>query len=116
MGHDAQVPVWPMPDYPDIPDGPRRLLLNKQALCAPVVLAVKEGDVATAWKVLERIDRRLAPPRQLHGVEHSGDVTRSVREMSDEELRERVDRLGNRWAAHDSGAHTNGRCLPPPTP
>ena len=77
-----------------------------------VMQAVKEGDVATAWKVLERINRRLAPPRQLHGVEHSGDVTRSVREMSDEELLERGADFAHRFAAY-----TNGQsCLPPHTP
>ncbi len=71
-----------------------------------VMQAVKEGDVATAWKVLERIDRRLAPPRQLHGVEHSGDLTRSVREMSDEELLARARQLANRVAAHVDGGHS----------
>ena len=77
-----------------------------------VMAAIKEGDVVTAMKVLERLDKRLAPPRQLHGVEHSGDVTRSVRDMSDEELLERAAQFANRIAAH-----TNGRSrLPPHTP
>ncbi len=67
-----------------------------------VMQAVKEGDVATAWKVLERIDRRLAPPRQLHGVEHSGDLTRSVRDMRDEELLERGADFAHSFAAHTS--------------
>jgi len=61
-----------------------------------VMKAVKEGDVATAWKVLERIDRRLAPPRLSHAVEHSGDLMRSVRDLSDEELVGRARKLGNR--------------------
>ena len=77
-----------------------------------VMAAVKAGDVVTAVKMLERIDKRLAPPRQLHGVEHSGDLTRSVREMSDEELLERGADFAHRFAAH-----TNGRSyLPPHTP
>ncbi len=61
-----------------------------------VMQAVKEGDVATAWKVLERIDRRLAPPRLSHAVEHSGDLMRSVRDLSDEELISRTTQLANR--------------------
>ncbi len=63
-----------------------------------VMQVVKEGDVATAWKVLERIDKRLAPPRQSHGVEHSGEMTTSVRTMGDEELIERATELTNRFA------------------
>ena len=35
-----------------------------------VMTAVREGDVVTAMKVLERMDKRLAPPRQQH--EHTG--------------------------------------------
>jgi hypothetical protein len=62
-----------------------------------VMQAVKEGDVATAWKVLERIDRRLAPPRQLHGVEHRGEVATNVHQMSDAELTARATELANRW-------------------
>ena len=54
-----------------------------------IMAAVKAGDVTTAVKMLERIDRRLAPPRQTHGIEHSGGVTIPAREMSDEELLER---------------------------
>ncbi len=65
-----------------------------------VMTAVKEGDVVTAMKVLERLDKRLAPPRQLHGVAHSGEVTTSVREMSDEELLERAGHFANRMVAH----------------
>ncbi len=64
-----------------------------------VMQAVKEGDVATAWKVLERIDRRLAPPRQSHGIEHSGQVGTNVRAMSDEELLERGADFAHRFAA-----------------
>ena len=52
--------------------------------------AVKAGDVVTAVKMLERIDKRLAPPRQSHGIEHSGEIPTTVREMSDEELLERA--------------------------
>ena len=63
-----------------------------------VMRAVKEGDVATAWKVLERIDRRLAPPRQLHGIEHRGEILTAARQMSDEELLERSAKLVNRIA------------------
>ena len=58
--------------------------------------AVKSGDVATAVKMLERIDKRLAPPRQQLGVQHSGDLRRSVRDLSDEELVARARQLGNR--------------------
>ena len=35
-----------------------------------IMAAVKAGDVVTAVKMLERIDNRLAPPRQSHGIEH----------------------------------------------
>ena len=77
-----------------------------------IMAAVKAGDVTTAVKMLERIDKRLAPPKQLHDVEHRGDVTRSVREMSDEELLERAGQLANRVAVHTNG----GRCLQPHTP
>ena len=58
--------------------------------------AVKDGDVQTAVKMLERIDRRLAPPRQSHGIEHSGGIDTSVRDMSDEELINRATQLANR--------------------
>ena len=68
-----------------------------------ILAAVKDGDVQTAVKMLERIDRRLAPPRQTHGIEHSGEVTTPVREMSDEELLERTAQLANRVAAHTNG-------------
>ena len=63
-----------------------------------VMTAVKEGDVATDWKVLERIDRRLAPPRQGHDINHSGQVATNVRAMSDEELVERISQFSNRFA------------------
>jgi len=61
-----------------------------------IMAAVKSGDVATAVKMLERIDKRLAPPRQQLGVQHSGDLRRSVRDLSDEELVGRARQLGNR--------------------
>ena len=61
-----------------------------------IMAAVKSGDVATAVKMLERIDKRLAPPRQELGVQHSGDLRRSVRDLSDEELVARARQLGNR--------------------
>ena len=35
-----------------------------------VMIAVKNGDAQTAVKMLERIEKRLAPPRQQH--EHTG--------------------------------------------
>ena len=77
-----------------------------------IMAAVKAGDVVTAVKMLERLDKRLAPPRQQLGVQHSGQVATNVREMSDEELLERGADFANRFAAH-----TNGRsCLPPHTP
>ena len=65
-----------------------------------IMAAVKAGDVTTAVKMLERIGKRLAPPRQLHGVEHSGEVPTTVRAMSDEELLERASQFANRVAAH----------------
>ena len=77
-----------------------------------IMAAVKAGDVVTAVKMLERIDNRLAPPRQSHGIEHSGGIATSVREMSDQELLERAGRLANRMAVHTNG----GRCLQPHTP
>ena len=77
-----------------------------------VMQAVKEGDVATAWKVLERIDRRLAPPRQLHGIEHRGEILTAARRMSDEELRERsaklANRIGTRMSDNGGRPSTNG--------
>ena len=45
--------------------------------------------------MLERIDKRLAPPRQLHGGEHRGEITIPVREMSDEELLERASQFAS---------------------
>ena len=60
-----------------------------------IMAAVKAGDVVTAVKMVERLDERLAPPRLSHGVEHSGDVTRSVRAMSDEELLARAQQLAS---------------------
>ena len=80
-----------------------------------VMTAVKEGDVATAWKVLERIDARLAPPRQGHDINHSGEVRTNVRAMSDEELLERARELSDRFANLEAG-NTDGRRLPPHTP
>ena len=77
-----------------------------------IMAAVKAGDVVTAVKMLERIDNRLAPPRQSHGIEHSGGIATSVREMSDQELLERAGRLANRMAVHTNGV----RYLPPHTP
>ena len=77
-----------------------------------IMAAVKAGDVVTAVKMLERIDKRLAPPRQSHGIEHSGGIATSVREMSDQELLERAGRLANRMAVHTNGV----RYLPPHTP
>ena len=80
-----------------------------------VMAAVMAGDVTTALKILERIDRRLAPPRQSHDIEHSGGIATSVRAMSDEELRERVSHLANRFANPEAASTNGGRCLPPPT-
>jgi len=49
-------------------------------------------------------------------VHHSGQVATNVREMSDEELRERVSHLANRFTNLEV-AHTNGGSrLPPHTP
>ena len=76
-----------------------------------VMQAIKEGDVVTAMKVLERLDKRLAPPRQQLGVQHSGEITTPVREMSDEELLERAGPFANRITVH-----TNGRSRLPPHP
>ena len=61
-----------------------------------VMQAITEGDVTTAWKVLERLDKRLAPPRQSHDVEHSGEISTAIRAMSDEELLERATDFSNR--------------------
>ena len=61
-----------------------------------IMAAVKAGDVQTAVKMLERIDKRLAPPRYSHGIEHSGRIDTSVRDLSDEELVARARQLGNR--------------------
>ena len=77
-----------------------------------VMAAIKEGDVVTAMKVLERLDKRLAPPRQQLGVHHSGEIKTPVREMSDEELLERAGQFASRLATHTNG----GRHLPPHTP
>ncbi len=73
-----------------------------------IMAAVKAGDVVTAVKMLERIDKRLAPPRQSHGIEHSGDLTRSVPDMSDEELLERTMNIVNRVGPLLNGAKANG--------
>ena len=81
--------------------------------CRTAVMAlVKRGDGVTVVKMLERLDKRLAPPRQSHGIEHSGGIATSVREMSDEELLERARQFANRITAQTNG----GRCLPAPTP
>ncbi len=76
-----------------------------------VMKAVKEGDVATAWKVLERIDRRLAPPRLSHGIEHSGRIDTSVRDLSDGELIKRATQLANRLGLAPPAS--NGERPPP---
>ena len=55
-----------------------------------IMAAIKEGDVATALKILERIDKRLAPSRQQLRVQHSGRITTPARDMSDQELLERA--------------------------
>ena len=68
-----------------------------------IMAAVKEGDVQTAVKMLERLDRRLAPPRQSHGIEHSGEVVTAIRAMSDEEILERATDFSNRLLASVSG-------------
>ncbi len=77
-----------------------------------IMAAVKAGDVTTAVKMLERIDRRLAPPRQSHGIEHSGGIVSKARLMSDEELLERsaklVSRIGTRISANGGGPSRNG--------
>ena len=73
-----------------------------------IMAAVKAGDVVTAVKMLERIDKRLAPPRQSHGIEHSGDLTRSVPDMSDAELLERAMNIVNRVGPLVNGARANG--------
>ena len=80
-----------------------------------VMQAIKEGDVVTAMKVLERIDKRLAPPKQSHDINHSGDITATVRAMSDEELQERARELAPRFANLEA-RNTDGRRLPPHTP
>ena len=63
-----------------------------------VMVAVKNGDVGTAWKVLERLDRRLAPPRQSHGIEHSGEIVSEAPAMSVEEIFERAQKIVTRLA------------------
>ncbi len=68
-----------------------------------VMAAVKAGDVTTALKILERIDKRLAPPRQSHDVEHSGEVGHAIRAMSDEELLERASDFSNRLLGERDG-------------
>ena len=68
-----------------------------------IMAAVKAGDVTTAVKMLERIDQRLAPPRQSHAIDHSGEITTTAREMTDAELLERASQLVNRVAAHTNG-------------
>ncbi len=80
-----------------------------------VMQAIKEGDVVTAMKVLERLDTRLAPPKQSHDINHTGDVTATVRAMSDEELLERANHWANRFANLEA-ENTDGRRLPPHTP
>ena len=73
-----------------------------------IMAAVKSGDVATAVKMLERIDKRLAPPRQQLGVQHSGDLRRSVRDLSDEELVGRARQLGNRLGLGPPSSNGDG--------
>jgi hypothetical protein len=62
-----------------------------------VMAAVKDGDVQTAVKMLERLDPKLAPPSQSKGIEHRGEIAARVRDMTDEELlargRELFDRI-----------------------
>ncbi len=65
--------------------------------------AIKGGDAHLAFKVIERQIQQLAPPRLSHGIEHSGEVTNRIREMSDEELLERASQLANRVAVHVNG-------------
>jgi len=81
-----------------------------------VMAAIKEGDVVTAMKVLERIDKRLAPPRQSHDISHSGDITATVRAMSDEELMDRANELAPLFANLEVVDTNGGRRLPPHTP
>ena len=49
--------------------------------------------------MLERTEKRLAPPKQLHGIEHSGEVNHAIRAMSDEEILERATDFSNRLLA-----------------
>ena len=73
--------------------------------------AVKAGDVVTAVKMLERIDQKLAPPRQSHGVEHRGEIAAKVKRMSDAELVERAAELVGQIPASmllTNGAEANG--------
>lgn len=37
-----------------------------------IMAAVKDGDIQTAVKMLERIEKRLAPPKQLHELAADG--------------------------------------------
>ena len=77
--------------------------------CRITLLAsIKNGDAVAALKVLERLDRRLAPPRLSHGIEHSGDLTRLVPDMSDAELLERATNIVNRVGPLVNGAKANG--------
>ena len=69
-----------------------------------IMAAVKAGDVPTAVKMLERIDKRLAPPRLSHRIEHDGALATSLRGMTDEELRAHARRLVTRVAAYVDGA------------
>ena len=69
-----------------------------------IMAAVKAGDVTTAVKMLERLDKSLAPPRLSHGIEHSGAIVEPIRNMTDEELRAHATRLANRVAAYVDGA------------
>ena len=70
-----------------------------------VMAAVTDGDVVTAVKMLERIDKRLAPPRLSHGIEHRADIElRPFEDLSDEELLKEVRELTNRIAASSNGA------------
>ena len=73
--------------------------------CRITLLAsIKNGDAVAALKVLERLDRRLAPPRLSHAIEHGGEIVTKAAQMSDEEIVERWDRIVNRLGAtRDNG-------------
>ena len=73
--------------------------------------AIKGGDAHLAFKVIERQIQQLAPPRQQLGVQHSGVVATTAREMTDEELLERAGQLANRVTAHMNASRNGGHSM-----